>query len=183
MSSSFNPNRKVYQGDPISPYLFVLCIKRLAHYISYVVHAKLWKLVKPKKNGPQISHLLFANNLILFIKASVNQAEIVKTCLNVFCVAFAQRVSKEKTWVFFFRNLNHNYVKEINSHMGLFITHDLGKHLGIPFHHKRIIKAIYTHLVEKVQNRIQSWNSKNLVMARRITLSKSVLVSLPIYSM
>lgn len=65
----FTPVRGIRQGDPISPYLFVLCIKRLFHLISLVVDNKFWKPIQLNIGGPLLSHLAFANDLILFAEA------------------------------------------------------------------------------------------------------------------
>ena len=98
--------------------------------------------------------IFFIDDLILFAKASLNQVKTIKTCLDVFFVPFRQRVSKEKSRVFFSRNMNHSYARDINSKLCFSITNDLGKYLGIPLHQKRITKATYAYLVEKVCHRL-----------------------------
>ncbi|KAM2666646.1 hypothetical protein EV2_018455 [Malus domestica] len=75
-STSFRPERGVRQGDPLSPYLFVLCVEKLGHFISEDVSNKCWKPVKMAKKGPAISHLFFANDIILFSEASISQAKV-----------------------------------------------------------------------------------------------------------
>ena len=85
LSKTFNPLRGVHLGDLISPYLCVLCIKRLAHYISYAIRARLCKLVFPKKSGSPISHLFFIDDLILFADTLVDQVKVINACLEVFC--------------------------------------------------------------------------------------------------
>ena len=40
--------------------------------------------LKVGRNGLGISHLMFANDLILFGEATTNQIEVVMECLNVF---------------------------------------------------------------------------------------------------
>lgn len=70
----FSPERGIRQGDPISPYLFALCIERLFQVISLAVENKLWRPVKVTRNGPCISHLAFVDDLILFAKATTDQA-------------------------------------------------------------------------------------------------------------
>lgn len=55
---SFKPARELRQGDPQSLYLFVLCIKILGHMIKKSVDKGDWK--------GTISHLFFANDLLLF---------------------------------------------------------------------------------------------------------------------
>lgn len=63
---SFQPERGVHQGDPLSPYLFVLCLERLFHLISLAEDHSLWKSIQLVRGGPKISHLAFADDLLLF---------------------------------------------------------------------------------------------------------------------
>ncbi|XP_061354924.1 uncharacterized protein LOC133299477 [Gastrolobium bilobum] len=85
-TEEFKPTRGIRQGDPLSPYLFVLCIERLGHMISSLMDQKKWKPVKLRRRGPPISHLFFADDLLLFMEASLDQAELVSTALNIFCL-------------------------------------------------------------------------------------------------
>ena len=43
MTEDFQPGRGIRQGDPISPYIFVLCIERLSHGIFQAVNQGIWK--------------------------------------------------------------------------------------------------------------------------------------------
>ncbi|CAA0806859.1 Uncharacterized mitochondrial protein AtMg01250 [Striga hermonthica] len=72
-SEEFRPSRGIRQGDPISPYLFVLCIERLAHAIQNAVHEEKWKPISVGRGRVQIPYLLFADDLLLFLEASVDQ--------------------------------------------------------------------------------------------------------------
>jgi hypothetical protein len=64
------PSRGIRQGDPISPYLFLLCTEALSSLISQAVEASVITGVPTSPRGPQISHLLFADNSQLFYKAN-----------------------------------------------------------------------------------------------------------------
>lgn len=70
-TENFKPSRGLRQGDPLSPYLFVLCMERLCHMIDKAVIDKHWKPIKLYRGGPQLSHICFADDLILFAEASV----------------------------------------------------------------------------------------------------------------
>lgn len=66
----FSPTRGIRQGDPLSPYLFVLCVERSAHCILDVVDDNRWKLIVLNRGEPPITHLFFADDLLLFIVSS-----------------------------------------------------------------------------------------------------------------
>lgn len=54
----------------------------LSHIISDKAEKNKWKGIKLSKEGPLISLLFFADDMVLFTKASVDQINVVKECLN-----------------------------------------------------------------------------------------------------
>ncbi|KAK3226778.1 hypothetical protein Dsin_006640 [Dipteronia sinensis] len=66
LTESFIPKFGIRQGDHLSPYIFMLCMEKLSHIIKQKLFEKSWKSVKISKGGPDISHIFFANDLILF---------------------------------------------------------------------------------------------------------------------
>ncbi|XP_072086976.1 uncharacterized protein [Arachis hypogaea] len=94
---NFNPKRRLRQGDPMSPYLFVLCMEMLACFISHRVSQDLWNPVAVSRNGPRLSHLMFVDDLLLFCKASKAQVIEVMHCLDLFSKASGLKVNLHKS--------------------------------------------------------------------------------------
>ncbi|KAG7534372.1 Endonuclease/exonuclease/phosphatase superfamily [Arabidopsis thaliana x Arabidopsis arenosa] len=182
-TEAFQPMRGLRQGDPLSPYLFVLCLERLCHQIEKAVGLKEWKPISLSRGGPKLSHICFADDLILFAEASVSQIRVIRRVLERFCVASGQKVSLEKSKIFFSGNVNRDLSKRISEESGIKATCDLGKYLGMPVLHKRINKDTFGEVVERVSSRLAGWKGRLLSLAGRITLTKSVLSSIPVHSM
>lgn len=66
------------QGDPLSPHLFVLCTKRLGHWIGERVENGSLISVKAVRRGPGLSYLFFGDALLFFTKAVDEQLSIIK---------------------------------------------------------------------------------------------------------
>lgn len=84
ITEKFVPGRGLRQGDPLSPYLFVLCIKKLSHLIAEEVSKNNWKPIKLGRRCPPISHLFFADDLVLFAEASIEQMNVIMSCSTRF---------------------------------------------------------------------------------------------------
>lgn len=118
--NSFSPQRGIRQGDPLSPYLFVLCLERLFQLIQVAVGEGAWKPIKMTRSCPMISHPAFADDLLLFAEASSAQATIMIQILEAFCNSSGQKVSLEKTRVFFFPNVESEVMEEVCGIFGFF---------------------------------------------------------------
>jgi len=44
-----------------------------------------WKAIPETRGGTQISHLMFADDVVLFGEASIEQAQVIENCLTEFC--------------------------------------------------------------------------------------------------
>jgi hypothetical protein len=180
-TDSFNPTRGIRQGDPLSPYLFVICMERLSHIIADQVEAEYWKPMRAGRYGPQISHLPFANDLLLFAEASIEQAHCVMHCLDLFCQASGQKINNQKTQ--FSKNVDSQLRDDILLHTGFSHVTNLGRYLGANLANGRSTRGHFKHIVHKIQNKLSGWKQQCLSLAGRITLSKSVISSIPYYHM
>lgn len=92
-TKDFSSTNGIRQGDPISPYLFVLTVERLGHVITKSVESGRWKPIVLGKGGPSLSHLFFADDLVLFGEASLENAKTMQKVLEQFCLYSGHRVS------------------------------------------------------------------------------------------
>ncbi|XP_028089245.1 uncharacterized protein LOC114289680 [Camellia sinensis] len=183
LTDSFTPTRGIRQGNPLSPCLSILCLEYLSITINKACDENLWAPIKLSRGGPQLSHLFFVDDLILFGKATKSNCECIKNILQDFCTQSGQKVSFLKSKVLFSTNLN----TEIQDHLALTLqipkTTNLGKYLGCPIFHNRPNRATYHFLVEKIQSKLSGWKSKLLSNAGRTTLIKAVNAAIPSYIM
>jgi ribonuclease HI len=180
---SFSPTRGLRQGDPLSPYLFVLCMEFLSHYIIRNIDDGLWKPVRLSRNGPPLSHLFFADDVLLFAKATKSQALTIDSTLKRFADLSGLKVNASKSKVFFSSNTRRGKISSIVTSTGINRTLSLEKYLGFPMMHGRLQRRDFAFLEEKISRSLASWKNKLLNKAGRLTLVKSVLNSIPNYYM
>lgn len=182
-SEYFNPSRGIRQGDPLSSYIFVSCMDYLSHIIADHVIEGSWKPMRAGRLGPIISHLIFADDLLLFVEASIDQMQTILHCLNMFCSASGQKVNANKTSICFSKNVSDNEANGITSCGGFSVSKDIGRYLGAQILRGRVTIGRYNHILDKVQDRLCGWKQQCLSMAGRITLAGSVLGSMATFQM
>lgn len=182
-SSVFHPQRGIRQGDPLSPLLFVLCMERLSQAICHEFHDGAWKAIKLRKGEPSLSHLFFADDLLLFNLAHEDQALFMQMLLQEFLQVSGLKVNAAKTQTFFSQNVPSQLATHICSVLGFQRTEQLGKYLGVPILHKRVTKETYQYVEERVRLKLQGWKARSLYLARRITVAQSVLSAIVYYPM
>lgn len=66
-SLAFHPGCGIRQGD-LFPYIFVQCLERPSHLINAKVDSGEWKPISLSQRGPSLSHLMFIDDVILFLR-------------------------------------------------------------------------------------------------------------------
>lgn len=81
-SSPFTPLRGLHQGDSLSLFLFLICSEGLSFLMCLAKVERLIKCVKASRRGLEITHLLFADDCILFGDASLGVMSSLKRILK-----------------------------------------------------------------------------------------------------
>lgn len=113
----------------------------------------------------------------------MQQAKVIKNYLDRFCRASGQKVSCQKSRVQFTPNTSEASANLICQELHIQMTPDLGFYLGMPTINGRVTRTTFQHIIEKFDKRLAGWKSHCLSLAGRVTLTKSVLSTLPLYWM
>ena len=114
LSDSFNPERGLRQGDPLSPYLFLLCAEGFSALLSQAEMEGRLKGVKVFQNAPSVSHLLFADDSLILFRANRGDAQALQGILDLYEECSGQVINKEKSAIMFSPNTKRD-VKELVS--------------------------------------------------------------------
>lgn len=104
----FTPSRGIHQGDPLPPYLFIMCMELLSRNISQSVDYLNWQHIRISNKGPLLSHLFFADDIILFSKITTKSSYAIIDVLNNFLECSGQKINFDKSKLFFSKNCSTN---------------------------------------------------------------------------
>ncbi|XP_026417071.1 uncharacterized protein LOC113312538 [Papaver somniferum] len=136
-----NPERGLRQGDPLSPYLYIICSEALSSYIDVLTRKGLVEGIKVCKNASAMTHLLFADDSLLFSKATIEDFQIIKYSLI--------------SWILVIGTLEKNIwgtptafkALKIQTHMGILQAVDARISIWL---HKLLSQAARTTLIKHI---------------------------------
>ena len=100
MTRSFKPSQGLRQGDPLSPYLFLMCANMLSISLTQAENLKKIRVVKVGRNGLSFSNLLFANDSLFFLRNDNTSVQNLQHILKWYCFISSQSINLAKSDVF-----------------------------------------------------------------------------------
>ena len=129
---NIKPSRGLCQGDPLSPYLFLMCamgLQSLLHKAEMEGHIRG---VAIYRNGPKVSHLFFADDSVLFCNAKEEECQKILDIPSIYERGSGQKINREKTNTFFSSNTPHEVQVRIQQALGVPTIRHFEKYLGLP---------------------------------------------------
>ncbi|KAK1439737.1 hypothetical protein QVD17_05557 [Tagetes erecta] len=176
----FYIKRGVRQGDPLSPFLFILAMEALHVVMTKAISLGTFHGITLPQNGPILSHLFFADDAIFMGKWSVRNVQNLSRILRCFYLASGLKVNYKKSRIFGL-GVNDNETNVMAGLLKCQVGNFPFKYLGIPMGANMNHIKNWKDVLDIFENRLSSWKANSLSFGGRITLLKSVLGSLPIF--
>ena len=180
---SFKPTRGLRQGDPLSPYLFLLCTEGLTALLANAEENGNISGIKVCRDAPSISNLLFADDSLILMRANPRSAEALKSLLDLYSAASGQMVSVEKSSIFFSPNTKVEDKAQICTILNIMIEVLNDKYLGLPANVGMDKSDCFQFLIDRIIMKISGWKEKLLSSRGKEILLKSVVQAIPTYAM
>lgn len=153
------PERGIRQGDPLSPFLFILCAEALVSCLKEAESAGKLHGIKLASTGPSVHHLLFADDSLLMCKASTMEASELLSCLRRYSEASRQIINPLKSSVIFRAKVPENIKSDVKQVLGIVAEGGESFYLGLPECLSGSKWKLLDFIREKLQGRLQGWFS------------------------
>jgi len=182
-TSPFNPKRGIRQGDPLSPYIFILCVEVLSGLINKEQRNGNITGIAIATNAPAISHLLYVDDSILFCKAKCDEANTIMKVLKDYQQASGQKVNMDKSEMIFSPNISMDFKKEFQHILPIKISTSVQKYLGMPTHFGRSKEQDFNFIMDRIWKKLKGWKEKSLSFEGIAVLIRAVAQEIPAYIM
>jgi hypothetical protein len=179
-SKPFSPSRGICQGDPLSPFMFILLAEGLGRYIKASVLEGSLKGLPLHNLQPAPSHSQFIDDTLLLNSPTAQEAQKLNSILADFIEASGMSLNLDKSKLYFF-NTPPSVQRHISRLLGIPRSSLPSNYLGIPLSGAATSNISWDNLLLSISNRLSNWTFGPLNIASRLVLLKPILQALPTY--
>eukprot|EP00253_Pinus_taeda_P034616 PITA_34616 len=169
-SAPFTPSRGIRQGDPLSPFLFVILMEGLSRIIAKKKAEGSIKGLQPIRSLPATTHQQFVDDTMLHGTPTMKEAVAYRGILDLFSQASGMEINFSKSTIFFFNT--HPAVQAHLSQLLGFRTSSLpSKYLRAPLTLKPWQKNHWEKFLANRKKKCSHWTHRALNLACRLILT------------
>lgn len=148
------PSRGLRQGDPLSPYLFLICAEGFTSLLNAAEGEGKMQGLSICAGAPSITHLLFADDSLLLMKVNQENATHLQNVLQLYECCSGQTINKDKSSVLFSKNCGEADRNAFLTALGISQEAKSERYLGLPVYMGRSRAKMFTYLKDRVWKRI-----------------------------
>ncbi|XP_070036476.1 uncharacterized protein [Nicotiana tomentosiformis] len=174
----FKSSRGLRQGDPLSPPLFVLSVELLSQMLNALQNNRRFHGFYMKRQGPQVNHLAFADDTILFTSGEKHSLQLILNILNTYETVSDQLINKNKSCYSMAENTPQSIIRRVEMILGMRFDKLPMRYLGCPIYYGRKKICIFVDMITKTINRVIGWHLKFLSSGGMAVLIRHVLLAI-----
>ena len=177
------PTRGIRQGNPLSHFLFLLCMEGLHGLLTKLATRGDIHGFSLSRRSPPLTHLLFADNSLFFCRSNPEECQKILEILQVYESSSGQQINKAKTTIFFSRSTSDEKRMMIKNTLGVEEIRSYEKYLGLPSLVGKNKKASFNYIKKRVWRKLQGWGEQLLSQVGREILIKAVVQAISTFTM
>lgn len=180
----FKAQKGLRQGDPLSPFLFLLAMEGLNKMVK-TANINGWlrgfDVAREGKESLEVTHLQYADDTLIFCDAEEEQLRFLRIILVIFEGISGLHINWRKSFLYPINEVPN--LEVLNAILGGEIGSLPTTYLGMPLGAKSKSLEIWNSVIEKCERKLARWKRQYLSMGGRLTLINSVLDAMPTYMM
>lgn len=153
---NITPTRGIRHEDPLSPYLFIICMDIYPTLLQQAQRNKQIICIKIEKITPIITHLLFADDSILFCQATSNEATNLRKIFTEYQRSYGQQIDYNKSEMQFINKTKKEEIQIFKDIISIHTFRTINKYLGLPTQRNKSRNQSLNYIIERVREKLKA---------------------------
>ncbi|KAJ4765712.1 RNA-directed DNA polymerase (reverse transcriptase)-related family protein [Rhynchospora pubera] len=174
--------RGLRQECPMSSYVFIISMEILSRMLKSAMDKSMIQGVKVACTSPQVTHAIYADDLVLMGDTDESEVLVFTTLLQQFAMASGLRINPQKSGLWFSRICDRLEITRVKTVWNAKQVEGEEMYLGMMISQAGDLKRNGRMVLDRIRNKLAGWKSHMLSQAGRLVMIKAVLMALPVYA-